>query len=361
MNLSYIAMDRISEEGLKNHPEWKIVARTDRPRMSLGRTLSDEQLLEKLHRWGIEFTGDSFKKTAAEHLSAEALTKWLHEDHSIESDDQQLDWIWVALAVLWERWLPEQPSIEMIDDRMQKGYKELENKNKIQACDDWLWSWNQIRAIAQKQDTHTVSEFDDFFGGTQSLFNWSQDFDMELGNAGAKEPRFLNERIRFAEEFVGQFTDHYFVQMFADSAAETYFIIGQKEKADRLFEEALAINPKWGWGWIHWSDCYRWHSDPPLLEQAESILRRGLKVSGVEDREYLLERIMDVLSEMGRAGEAEALRWALESAQREGKAARSATGIPPAPGGHPKATTKVGRNDPCPCGSGKKFKKCCLH
>jgi hypothetical protein len=24
-------------------------------------------------------------------------------------------------------------------------------------------------------------------------------------------------------------------------------------------------------------------------------------------------------------------------------------------------TVKVGRNDPCPCGSGKKFKKCCLH
>ncbi|HSX12160.1 MAG TPA: SEC-C metal-binding domain-containing protein [Rhabdochlamydiaceae bacterium] len=22
-------------------------------------------------------------------------------------------------------------------------------------------------------------------------------------------------------------------------------------------------------------------------------------------------------------------------------------------------TSKVGRNDPCPCGSGKKFKKCC--
>lgn len=25
------------------------------------------------------------------------------------------------------------------------------------------------------------------------------------------------------------------------------------------------------------------------------------------------------------------------------------------------AADKVGRNDPCPCGSGKKFKKCCLH
>jgi len=26
-----------------------------------------------------------------------------------------------------------------------------------------------------------------------------------------------------------------------------------------------------------------------------------------------------------------------------------------------KTDPKVGRNDPCPCGSGKKFKKCCLH
>ena len=25
------------------------------------------------------------------------------------------------------------------------------------------------------------------------------------------------------------------------------------------------------------------------------------------------------------------------------------------------SNSKVGRNDPCPCGSGKKFKKCCLH
>jgi SWIM/SEC-C metal-binding protein len=29
---------------------------------------------------------------------------------------------------------------------------------------------------------------------------------------------------------------------------------------------------------------------------------------------------------------------------------------PPEP---PRAALKVGRNDPCPCGSGRKFKKCC--
>jgi SWIM/SEC-C metal-binding protein len=25
-----------------------------------------------------------------------------------------------------------------------------------------------------------------------------------------------------------------------------------------------------------------------------------------------------------------------------------------------RATPKIGRNDPCPCGTGKKFKKCCF-
>ncbi|WP_240905652.1 SEC-C metal-binding domain-containing protein [Thiorhodococcus mannitoliphagus] len=38
------------------------------------------------------------------------------------------------------------------------------------------------------------------------------------------------------------------------------------------------------------------------------------------------------------------------------KAAKPAPAI--AKGAQVKAA-KVGRNDPCPCGSGKKFKKCC--
>ena len=29
------------------------------------------------------------------------------------------------------------------------------------------------------------------------------------------------------------------------------------------------------------------------------------------------------------------------------------------PKGPPRRVVKVGRNDPCPCGSGKKYKKCC--
>jgi len=34
--------------------------------------------------------------------------------------------------------------------------------------------------------------------------------------------------------------------------------------------------------------------------------------------------------------------------------------IPPRPAPRTQASPRIGRNDPCPCGSGKKFKKCCM-
>jgi preprotein translocase subunit SecA len=37
----------------------------------------------------------------------------------------------------------------------------------------------------------------------------------------------------------------------------------------------------------------------------------------------------------------------------------SALPRPPAGRAKPKKAGKVGRNEPCPCGSGKKYKKCC--
>jgi preprotein translocase subunit SecA len=53
------------------------------------------------------------------------------------------------------------------------------------------------------------------------------------------------------------------------------------------------------------------------------------------------------------------------TAQAPGQNTAPGTGLPPGmdhPGSAPaprRETNKVGRNDPCPCGSGRKYKKCC--
>jgi hypothetical protein len=48
-------------------------------------------------------------------------------------------------------------------------------------------------------------------------------------------------------------------------------------------------------------------------------------------------------------------RWAEEDARRLAREASK-----DAPASYVRATPKIGRNDPCPCSSGKKYKKCCL-
>lgn len=53
-------------------------------------------------------------------------------------------------------------------------------------------------------------------------------------------------------------------------------------------------------------------------------------------------------------------RWAEEDARRRRPEARPESAAPMIPGTFVRATPKVGRNDPCPCGSGKKYKHCCL-
>ena len=51
-------------------------------------------------------------------------------------------------------------------------------------------------------------------------------------------------------------------------------------------------------------------------------------------------------------------RWAKEDAEADDFEVEQAMEVPGMPS--VRASPKVGRNDPCPCGSGRKYKKCCL-
>ena len=49
----------------------------------------------------------------------------------------------------------------------------------------------------------------------------------------------------------------------------------------------------------------------------------------------------------------------IEQEERKQRIAMSRTGSPPAAKSPQINPEKIGRNDSCPCGSGKKYKKCC--
>ncbi len=51
----------------------------------------------------------------------------------------------------------------------------------------------------------SIQEFDERFGGSQSLFNWIQDLEDELWNAGLEDRQFLTARIALCEEGLRRF------------------------------------------------------------------------------------------------------------------------------------------------------------
>ncbi len=295
----------------------------------------------------------------------------------------QKDWTWICLTVLWERWYGHIPNFEMLDDKMQLGYHlRYDEKKYTEACDVWLVAWRDVVYLTEKGKFRLIDEFDDRFRGTQSLYNWCQDFEMELANGGADDKKYYGERIKYCEEFINLFSheDQLVIGNMQRAIAESYFELGQGEKSNVLYQQYLKKDPRWGWGWIGWSDCYWFYTGyEKEYERAESILKEGLKVKGLRDREDVLARLEGLYKEAGRTEDAEKIRKKLEKNRKNKSAAN--TSIPGANSKeaflsiesrshkvksphkvkteHGVMKMKVGRNAPCPCGSGKKYKYCC--
>jgi tetratricopeptide (TPR) repeat protein len=371
----------------------KHLDRQGRGVLSDGRAMTTEQLLELLHTLGIEMDRAKFERLAHQCSSAEEMSRNLPQTKDLGNKQ---DWVWIALTCLWERWLPERASPEMIDDKMQAGYDALHgDSDAIQACRIWLETWLDIVRVMDKKQFRSFAQFDKWFGGFNSLYNWIQDFEMELSNAGLDDPQFFHERISLCQTVLERFPheDELVIDNFKRALAESYFAIGDPREGDRLFSQWLEEDPQWGWGWIGWSDMYFVFSMKGIKDasKAESLLKKGLVESpDVEEREILLERLEHIYTETGREDEAQAIREEMEKAKPVGRADRGVkTGakasramdhgdsLPIEESNRPAQSIpamtrwgdssapedaqkrRVGRNDPCPCGSGKKFKKCC--
>jgi hypothetical protein len=359
MDLSFIAIDRIAESQAAMDKAYRAaLKRKGKTPLSEAHALSDAELLARLENFDITLDRDSFQSLTTTFLSAEDIHRHLLRNYRQKPGQKELnlDWVWLSLTLLWERWFPDQPSFEKFNDRMQEGYR-LQDQDEAAASDCWLKVWSDFLVLLTKSGLQSIGEFDDRFRGTQCTFNWIQDLEMLLGNTALAHPEYHNHRIRFCEEFLERFPgeDALITRNMRQALAESTWRKGDRTGGEAFFEGWLKEDPQWGWGWIGWSDLHHFpcFGTNPDLNKAEAILERGLAVANVRDRDSLLERLADLYEETGRADKAASLR----------KSEVEASGVEPignyqaAP--EHAAKRKVGRNEPCPCGSGEKFKRCC--
>lgn len=305
MGFSFYAIHRIAEK------KKDMLKGKERVSISDGRGLADEELVKKLGTFDIEMNRDIFQQMVSDFLSAEEMFYHYFEQERVKvGHGANEDWLWICLLVLWERWAPEQPSFEMIDESMQDGYDRLDNEQVVEACEMWLKVWQWILKIMDKHDMKSIDDFDKKFRGTQSVWNWAQDLELELLNAGGEDPGFFRARIEFTGEYLKRFPyeDENVIQNMKRAFADSHFNLGEVKEAESLYEKYLKEDPTWGWGWIGYSDCYMmdWEKEPDF-EKAEEILKRGLAVPRVEFREDIIGRLVEVYQESGRPEEAE--KW----------------------------------------------------
>ncbi len=382
--ISWAAINKIVERKRASDPKYREQL-AGRPLRSDAKLLTDEELLAKLRSFGVELDQTALERLCENSLSAEEITEHLVKQCVFKTKQEELesDWIWICLTDLWRRWFPDKPCFELLDDKIQDGYELLESGNEEAACSLWLDAWSDVQCIFDKTGMHTIKEFDQRFRGSEFLCNWLQDLEMELWNAGLEDRPFLiTARISLCEEILLKFfpaktgKDHDDTTgNWRRALAESYFEIGETGKAESLYREWLENDPRWGWGWIGWSDCY-FFGQPSAedLARSEQLLRQGLAIVDVRDRLDLMERLAGVCDEQGRSEQAQELREQIRDGQKGKRDFRSASmfgqsiaseELPlisktaSAPWAATANNQKVGRKEPCPCGSGKKFKRCC--
>jgi len=339
VDMSFNAIDRITQEEMNRNSEYLAKMRAKgKLCMNDVRGMDENTIIARLNQIGLEISKDYIHRIASENRSAQEACKKIYPQlkGGLSANDE--DFVWLGINVLWQRWFPQIPSFEMLDDSMQAGYVFSMSGDEKDAADKWYETWHMQRKLAQRWNLSTVEQFDDEFNGTQYVFNWIQDCMDAFGNTALTDESYFLKEIELRREALdsGMLTDGHTAKSFKGELAQALIRSGQVAEGDAAFEDLIRNDPKWPWYYVWWADAYSFYRKSKRNDypKALEILKRGLSANVSADEDVLQERLDLLLEEMRVANGESPL------SQTTGK-------------------KKIGRNERCPCGSGKKYKHCC--
>lgn len=167
------------------------------------------------------------------------------------------------------------------------------------------------------------------WGGDEHSSNWDSE---------AEFKRFFTLVIRYMNSIVD-------VLMNEPNQYEPVFNVSALSKAEVLIIE------EWCFGFMRAVDLGNW---PPMDNAASEVLQL-IEFHGREENFAQMEALTLQEHQANAKRIASGIKlihayWLAKRAHLAPKARKPVVNEP-----------KVGRNEPCPCGSGKKFKQCCLH
>ena len=356
--MSWVTIDRICQEKVDKEGVRSGLVRNGRPLRSSAEPLSDDELLAKLRDFGLDVDRDRVERLCAGALSAEEVAGPIVDKLKLD-DDMTVDWVWISLLALWQRWWPDRPGLELLDDKMQAGYARDAENDSHAAVVTWLDAWSDVLRLCDATGISSIEEFDDRFplnAVAVQLESGSRD---GAGERRTGQPRdtavpdrvlrgiipALSARRPVAHREPPPGAGRGILRRWHDREGRgaVPVVAGRRSGVGLGLDRLGRLLPAGG----------RQAAD---LARAEKLLRRGYRVPGVRDRVHIAERLQEVCEDSGRPDEARQFGEQAERLRQE--PLRPAARLAPSAGNIARRV-KVGRNASCPCGSGKKFKKCC--
>ena len=165
---SWVAIDRFAEKERAKDAKFR-KQNADKVLRSDAKPLTDDELLAKLRSFNIELDRPTLEGLCRQALSAEEIATPLLDQRTFRGRraEMQSDWIWVCLTALWQRWFPDQPGFELLDDKIEAGYDLQDSEGVQAACRIWVEAWGDVLGLLDKGGITSIRAFDERFRGSQ--------------------------------------------------------------------------------------------------------------------------------------------------------------------------------------------------
>jgi|GEM_PF-4352990 len=251
------------------------------------RAWGDMRLFRTLAEAGAPSTGEAFLEATEAFFSAWELS----ESWTLRGEpDEEL--IGLVSCELWRRLRPERPSLEMLDELMQQGFREREAGDRERACATWGRLWHELLALLP-DDVETLDHAAGWLPSLESLTNWLNELEIELATLGHGDPAWAERGAELLGSIVARFQGCSRLDSVRRQITTLWSQCGQRERAVTELEAMIAESPDEPAAYAYLADLFSMGTASGEAldnERARQILREALERPVRDPESYDLTR-----------------------------------------------------------------------